>query len=49
MCSTERVTLRTELDSHLDFFAENLGTMSDEQGERFHQDIASMEQRYQLF
>ncbi|KAJ4438245.1 hypothetical protein ANN_14184 [Periplaneta americana] len=30
-----------------DFFPENLGTVSDEQGERFHQDIAKMEQRYQ--
>ncbi len=37
------------LDSHLDFFAENLGAVSDEQGERFHRDIASMEQRYQGF
>lgn len=35
------------LDSHLDFFPENLGAVSDEQGERFHQDIAAMERRYQ--
>lgn len=35
------------LDSHLDFFPENLGDVSDEQGERFHQDIAAMERRYQ--
>lgn len=35
------------LDSHLDFFPENLGDVSDEQGERFHQDIATMERRYQ--
>lgn len=34
------------LDSHLDFFPENLGAVSDEQGERFHQDIASIEERY---
>lgn len=34
-------------DSHLDFFPDNMGDVSDEQGERFHQDIASMEQRYQ--
>ena len=27
------------LDSHLDFFPENLGSVSDEHGERFHQDI----------
>ena len=35
------------LDSHLDFFPENLGAVSDEHGERFHQDILSMEIRYQ--
>ena len=35
------------LHSNLDFFPDNLGAMSDEHGERFHQDIASMEQRYQ--
>lgn len=35
------------LDSHLDFFPENLGDVSDEQGERFHQDMATMERRYQ--
>ena len=35
------------LHSHLDFFPENLGAVSDEQGERFHQDIQSMEARYQ--
>ena len=35
------------LHSHLDFFPENLGAVSDEQGERFHQDIMTMEQRYQ--
>ena len=27
------------LDSHLDFFPDNLGAVSDEHGERFHQDI----------
>ena len=32
---------------HLDFFPEHLGTVSDEQEERFHQDIATMKQRYQ--
>lgn len=37
------------LHSHLDFFPENLGAVSDEQGERFHQDIQGMEQRYQGF
>lgn len=34
------------LHSHLDFFPENLGAVSDEHGERFHQDIASIEKRY---
>jgi hypothetical protein len=32
---------------HLDFFPENLGTVSDQHGERFHQDISNMEKRYQ--
>jgi hypothetical protein len=35
------------VDSHLDFFPENLGSVSDEHGERFHQEIAVMESRYQ--
>jgi hypothetical protein len=35
------------LDFHLDFFPENLGAVSDEHGERFHQDISAMEKRYQ--
>jgi len=35
------------LESHLDFFPENLGEVSDEQGERFHQDILVMEKRCQ--
>lgn len=34
------------LDSHLDFFPENLGAISDEHGERFHQDIMQIEKRY---
>jgi len=33
------------LQSHLDFFPENCGAASDEHGERFHQDISSMEKR----
>ena len=37
------------LHSHLNFFPENLGAVSDEQGERFHQDIQLMENRYQGF
>jgi hypothetical protein len=35
------------LHSPLDLFPQNLGAVSDEQGERFHQDIAVMEKRYQ--
>lgn len=35
------------LNSHLDFFPDNCGKVSDEYGERFHQDIAAMEKRYQ--
>ena len=30
-----------------EFFRENLGQVSEEHGERFHQDIAAMEKRYQ--
>ena len=35
------------LHSHLDFFRPNLGAVSEEHGERFHQDIQVMEKRYQ--
>ncbi len=35
------------LHSHLDFFPPNLGDLSDEQGERFHQEMLKMEKRYQ--
>ena len=35
------------LHSHLNFFPPNLGTVSDEHGERFHQDIMKMESNYQ--
>lgn len=35
------------LHSHLDYFPVNLGEVSEEQGERFHQDIKEMEKRYQ--
>jgi len=31
------------LSSHLDFFPENCGSVSDEHGEHFHKDIAEME------
>ena len=33
--------------SHLDCFPENLGAMSEEQGECFHQDLKTLEKRYQ--
>lgn len=43
-----RMSLKVHfLHSHLDFFRENLGNVSEEHGERFHQDIAAMEKRYQ--
>lgn len=35
------------LHSLLSIFLENLGAVSDEQGERFHQDLKVMELRYQ--
>ena len=35
------------LFSYMDRFPENLGSMSDEQGERFHQDMKEMETSYQ--
>ncbi|XP_076053032.1 uncharacterized protein LOC143032339 [Oratosquilla oratoria] len=35
------------LRSHLDYFPQNCGDFSEEQGERFHQDISVMEERYQ--
>ncbi|EFN67383.1 hypothetical protein EAG_04435, partial [Camponotus floridanus] len=35
------------LHNHLDAFPENCGDYSEEQGERFHQDIQVMEKRYQ--
>ena len=35
------------LDSHLDFFPQNLGAVSDEHEERCHQDISTMSKRYQ--
>lgn len=35
------------LRSHLDYFPDNCGDYSEEQGERFHKDIRVMEERYQ--
>ena len=34
------------MHSHLDFFPENMGAVSDEHGERFHQDVAIIEKRF---
>jgi hypothetical protein len=34
------------LMSHMDFFPADMGSVSDEHGERFHQDISVMEKRY---
>ena len=34
------------LHSHLNFFPDNLGQFSDEQGERFHQEMAIIEKRF---
>ncbi|GBN61242.1 hypothetical protein AVEN_35636-1 [Araneus ventricosus] len=33
------------LDSHLNFFPQNLGAISDEHGKRFHQDISMFQKR----
>lgn len=35
------------LHSHLNYFPSNLGDLSDEQGERFHQEMLKLEKRYQ--
>jgi hypothetical protein len=35
------------LHSYIEYFPEKLGRFSEEQGERFHQDIKEMEKRYQ--
>jgi hypothetical protein len=35
------------LHSYVDYFPENLGAYSEEQGERFHQDVRDIERRYQ--
>ena len=35
------------LHSHVDYFPENLGVYSEEQGEKFNQDLLTMEIRYQ--
>ena len=35
------------LHSHLEYFPDNVGYYSEEQGERFHQDLKVLERRYQ--
>ena len=41
------VSLKIQMThSHLDFFPENMGAVSDEHGEIFHQDIAIIEKRF---
>jgi hypothetical protein len=35
------------LDCRLEFFLENIGTVSDEHGKRFHKDISTMGRLYQ--
>lgn len=35
------------LDAHLDSFKANMSAYSEEQGERFHQDLQHFERRYQ--
>ncbi|KAL7851918.1 hypothetical protein SRHO_G00177030 [Serrasalmus rhombeus] len=43
-----RMSLKIHIfDAHLDKFKENMGAYSEEQGERFHQDIMNFECRYQ--
>ena len=34
------------LDTHLDFFPENLGVVSNEHREQFHQNLSTIEKRY---
>ena len=42
------MSLKTHfLDSHLDFFPNKLGAVSEEHGERLHQDISALVKRYQ--
>ena len=43
-----RMSLKVHfLHAHSDYFPQNLSVISEEHGERFHQDIKSMETRYQ--
>ena len=36
------------LHSHLEYFPDNLGDYSEEQGERFHQDLKVMKRKYKV-
>jgi hypothetical protein len=43
-----RMSLKVHiLDAHLEKFKQNMGAYSEEQGERFHQDMLDFERRYQ--
>lgn len=43
-----RMSLKVHvLHSHLEVFKSNMGAYSEEQGERFHQDVQEFEKRYQ--
>ena len=35
------------MNSHLDYFPENLSDSSEDQGERFHRNLKEMDRRYQ--
>jgi hypothetical protein len=42
-----RMTVKIHfLDAHMDYFPDNLGKFSEEQGERFHQELKHFESRY---
>ena len=43
----EHEKLKQPCPSHLSFFPSNLGAVSGEHGERFHQEISTIEERYQ--
>lgn len=47
LISHKALEYNMSLNHNLDFFPENQGAMSNEQGERFHQNISLMETRYQ--
>ncbi|PNF41332.1 hypothetical protein B7P43_G16974 [Cryptotermes secundus] len=43
-----RMSLKVHfLHSHVDYFPQNLGAYSEEQGERFHEDVHDIKRRYQ--